>query len=247
MKKKRTRKMWTKSEIALLRKLYPTTTGSEIERRLGRTPSSVYGMAAMLGLKKDPVFLYEQNRDIGLKAANHPDFVKNRYVSGKRMPGQAKPNGQLLAKLGKATRFKKGNVPATILYDGAITTRWEKTGHRGRKRPIQFIRIAKGKWEYLHVHLWKQKHGPVPKGHRVMFKDRDSMNVKMSNLVLRTYEQAMREIHLSDEYIAARMAAVTGGRGKYDRKLAEQFLANKALIAAKRHQLLLSKKTGEAA
>lgn len=47
---------WTAKEIRALRRLYPNTVSKIIARKLGRTLSQVYGMAAELGLKKSAGF-----------------------------------------------------------------------------------------------------------------------------------------------------------------------------------------------
>lgn len=145
--------------------------------------------------------------------------------------------------------FKKGHLPANTKHDGAITVRWEKTGHQGKKRPIQFIRTGLGKWEYLHVYLWKKANGKrkVPKGFRVMFRDRDSMNTDIKNLVLRSDADAMRDAQMYDEVIAMRIAMIPGARGKHDKVLAAKLLHYPELLQAKRNLLLLQQKTGRKA
>ena len=48
-------KLWTKEEVALLRKLYRTTSSTEIAKKLKRTVGSVRAKALMLKLKKAAV------------------------------------------------------------------------------------------------------------------------------------------------------------------------------------------------
>ena len=104
------------------------------------------------------------------------------------------------------------------------------------------MRVAKGKWEYLHVNIWKKKHGEVPKGFRVMFKDRNPMNVKLSNLVLRSVADAGKEMIYYDETVAMKLAALRGGKGSYDKELQKKLLKFPELIEAKRVQMKLQKK-----
>ncbi len=45
-------KLWTKADLAMLRKLYRTTPNAEIAKKLKRTVGSVAAKAGLLGLKK---------------------------------------------------------------------------------------------------------------------------------------------------------------------------------------------------
>lgn len=61
--------------------------------------------------------------------------------------------------------------------------------HSGKKSQlIKWIKVRTGKsrrnWEMLHYHVWKEHNGEVPKGKIVTFKDGDSMNCDISNLML---------------------------------------------------------------
>lgn len=78
----------------------------------------------------------------------------------------------------KATMFKKGNVPVNHREVGS--TRITKDGY------IE-IKIAEpNKWCLLHRHIWRQKFGPVPKGHCLIFKDNNKQNCEPDNLMLIT-------------------------------------------------------------
>lgn len=90
-----------------------------------------------------------------------------------------------------ATRFKKGEPNHNTLYDGAITIRYD-TMRDGTKRPYKWIRISKANWKMLHVKIWEDEHGPVPEGKIVVFKNKNSLDVKLKNLQLITLEENMR-------------------------------------------------------
>lgn len=78
------------------------------------------------------------------------------------------------------TSFTKGNVPANTKTVGTIVTRKDKKGW-----VYKYIKIAEpNKWELLHVHIYKQKHGEVPKGYCVIFKDKNRLNLSIDNLML---------------------------------------------------------------
>ncbi|MDR1239568.1 MAG: HNH endonuclease [Treponema sp.] len=39
-------------------------------------------------------------------------------------------------------------------------------------------------WKYKHVAIWEKAHGPVPKGHAIMFADGNKSNLRLSNLLM---------------------------------------------------------------
>jgi hypothetical protein len=86
----------------------------------------------------------------------------------------------------KTTQFKKGGLPPNTKHDGAISLRKDKSGVS-----YYFIRIAKAKWMALHVKIYQDAHGPIPKNHIIVFKDRNPLNVVLDNLECITREQNM--------------------------------------------------------
>lgn len=47
------------------------------------------------------------------------------------------------------------------------------------------IKIAEpNKWQMLHAYIWEHKHGEIPKGHCVIFKDKNTLNTRLDNLML---------------------------------------------------------------
>lgn len=54
---------WSKDELRLLRRLYPTTSNTEIARRLGRSVKSVSSKGAALGIKKTETRLETMGRE----------------------------------------------------------------------------------------------------------------------------------------------------------------------------------------
>ena len=81
------------------------------------------------------------------------------------------------------TRFKKGHFPANRDPDfyviGAL--RINTDGYIDMR--TSFEPGARG-WTALHRVLWEDAHGPVRKGFCLRFRDRDSLNVELTNLEL---------------------------------------------------------------
>lgn len=177
-----TRSRWTQEEVEILRDMYATHLASEVSKRLGRSVGSIYGMVEKLGIRK------------GADWKNHPknkSFKKGHtggwrtwyekgmvsHNKGKKWDEYTSKEAQ--EKMRKST-FTKGHTPANSAKDGDIRQRY----HKKDKRTYMYIRIAPMKWEPLHRHNWVMANGPIPKSHKVMFKDRNTLNCDLDNLEL---------------------------------------------------------------
>lgn len=56
-KKKAAKGLWTKAEVSLLRKLFPTNPTSKIAKQLGRKTDAVKKKASRIGLRKSKKYL----------------------------------------------------------------------------------------------------------------------------------------------------------------------------------------------
>lgn len=84
--------------------------------------------------------------------------------------------------------FKKGGLPHNTKHNGAIVIRTDtKT-----RRKYKWIRISKGKWEMLHVRIWKKAGRKIPEGTIIVFKDKDPMNCVLKNLERITLAENMQ-------------------------------------------------------
>lgn len=147
----------------------------------------------------------------------------------------------------KKSMFKKGHLPHNAIgfKDGDLSIRKDtKTGIL-----YVYIRLALGEWYPLHQYAWECKHGKVPKGHCLWFKDGESLNCTVENLELTTRGNNMKRnscsVHLPDSYIAHTLARVKGGIGLVDYQLKETILKNQPLIQLKRKSLLLKRTINE--
>lgn len=77
---------------------------------------------------------------------------------------------------GKATQFKKGDTPHN--YKPVGTERVNSDGYVD-------IKIADpNKWRAKHLVIWEEVNGPLPKGHAVIFGDKNRRNFNLENLIL---------------------------------------------------------------
>ncbi|GHV93215.1 hypothetical protein AGMMS50268_37180 [Spirochaetia bacterium] len=74
------------------------------------------------------------------------------------------------------TRFKPGNIPANYMPVGS-----ERINSDG----YVDVKIADpNKWKQKHLIIWEKANGPVPKGHVIIFTDKNKLNIKLKNLLM---------------------------------------------------------------
>jgi len=106
---------------------------------------------------------------------------------------------------GVVTKFKRGHAPANKGIKGAGG--WEPTQFKKGHRPYNYqavgteringdgyidIKIADpNKWRGKHILIWEKHNGPIPKGHVVIFGDRNKRNFYIDNLLLISRKQLL--------------------------------------------------------
>lgn len=159
-------RVWTKRELAILRRDYPHKETQAVARDLGRSVCSCYGQASGAGLRKSSSYLarkrsLERER---LRLSGIPHRYPKGHIpanAGLRRPGWAV--GRM-----RETQFKKGQMPFNwmpvgsyhINSDGYLQKKLTDTGYGPKD------------WEAVHRLIWIQAHGPIPRGHKVCFKAR---------------------------------------------------------------------------
>ncbi len=176
------KKQWQQWELDLVAELYPHVEASVIAWFCNCSLSVVYQRAYALGLKKDPATVAQVARE--RMTPDHP---------------------------GRAHQFTKGQVPFNkgrkgITYPGCVPTQFKKGMKSRNWKPIGSERVSNGylhrkvtdtgypprDWIALHVFVWQEHTGQqLPKGHAVVFRDRNIKNLDPANLECITRAELM--------------------------------------------------------
>lgn len=172
---------WTNDEIKYVKENYCNKYTIEIATALNRSVRSVYKAANTLGLKKTKEFMQialeresEKLKIVGTNTRFKPGHLT--YNKGQKMSKE-------VYQAVKVSMFKKGNEPHNMKYDGHERI-CAKDGY-------VYIRVAKGKYVLKHRLVWEQNNGPIPKGHIIIFKDKNKLNLNINNLQIVTLRENM--------------------------------------------------------
>lgn len=169
---------WTTEDDAWLRTLYPDVPTKQVAEMIGRTLDAVYRRAAKLRLKKSAAF------NASAASGRLVPGCAQRGISTRFKPGTTPPN-KGLRRPGwspgrmRETQFKAGALPHTTVPVGTETVRAD--GYVWVKR-WEDRRPARRNWTSKHQAIWEAAHGPVPKGHIVIFRDGNRTNFALENL-----------------------------------------------------------------
>lgn len=156
------RVFWTPEQVAHLRQHYADTLTVELAPLYGRTIKQVLAKANVLGLHKSRELIAETARE----RSTRPDHGSHRT---RIQPGQEPWNkGTHFVAGGRSaeTRFKPGVRPHTWVPVGSYRV---VEGQLQRK-----VNDLPGpntvRWKPVSRLVWEEVHGPVPEGHKVVFK-----------------------------------------------------------------------------
>lgn len=97
-----------------------------------------------------------------------------------------------------------------------------------------YVKVADGEWKAKHRLIWEQHNGPIPKGHYVIFADRNMENCNIENLELVTADELFYLSHSSlfhaDEEltrIGINIAKISVKIRKYNKKKEKMQLVKK--------------------
>lgn len=212
------RHRWTQDEDTALVAEYPTTTAAALASKLGVSVISVYGRAWRLGLTKTSAFKAELLRiqtDRLRQAGAKSRFVKGGTSWNAGQKGRCAPGSE-------QSRFKPGHRPHSWRPIGS--ERRHSDGHWYRK--ITDVGPNRFHCRPVYLLVWESHFGPVPRGHAVIFKDRNPDHIAIGNLMLVTRKELMRlnSIHRYPEdlkqvmYLKGRVTRVINERDRADEK-----------------------------
>ena len=119
-----------------------------------------------LSITRRQIATYKKNR--GLSSGLDGRFEKGHKPWNKGLKG--------LSLGGQETWFKKGNKP--LNYRPVGSERINVDGYTE-------IKVADpNKWRLKHNVIWEKEHGPIPKGHAIIFADGNRQNFDLDNLLL---------------------------------------------------------------
>jgi len=178
------RRKWSRADDRLLRSTYPHVATKEIAAAFDLPIHTVFGRAKRLGLEKTQAYMQSpaacrlrRGDNVGAAFRFPPGHVPTN--KGTRRPGWAP--GRMAE-----TQFKKGQHPqtwmpigSTRLMDGYLQRKVSDTGYPPRD------------WVGVHILMWQEKHGPIPPGHTVCFKDGNKGHIALENLELVSRRELM--------------------------------------------------------
>ncbi len=165
----------------IIKARFPYQSTKSLAAEINIKISTINYVARKLGLKKNPEYLKSTYWQKGYKGGLATQFKK----------GHVPPNkGQKLSKevYNKVahTMFKKGNKPPNTKPADAVSIRMDNSNI-----PYKYLKIRDSNWQLMHRVIYEQYHGPVPKGSIVTFKDGNTMNCDIDNLICITMAENM--------------------------------------------------------
>lgn len=164
------RHIWTAANLATLRNLYPDFTADVVARVIGCSPTSVWSKAKREGLGKSATFLASQQSGRIARGKQLPSMVANQFKPGQ--PSWNKGSHYKAGGRSAETRFKKGQMTGAAQhnYKPVGSLRINGDGHLERKVTDDPHLVPTRRWTPVYRLVWEAAHGPVPKGHMVVFK-----------------------------------------------------------------------------
>lgn len=182
-----TQRIWTATDIEILRKEYQDTPTKTLAERLGVSAAAVYSKAYGLGLKKSKAYLDSP------AACRLDGFVGSscRFKKGHK-PHNAGKKGWQAGGNARKTQFQPGHRggKAAALYKPIGSERITMDGYLQRKvndgMPLQ------QRWKMVHNLIWEEAMGSIPKGHIVVFRNGNKQDLCVENLELISRAENMR-------------------------------------------------------
>lgn len=162
--KGRATEMYPAEVAAYIQANYKGTSYADMAAQLKKAFGREYTPAQIMG--------YYKNHKLNSGLTGH--FEKGHVPPNKGRKGYVAPGSE-------KGWFQKGAQPWDTVPVGTIVTKTD--GYLWKKiddKPGVWLQ----NWKQLHLLLWEEAHGPVPEGHRVIFKDKNKQNCVLENLAL---------------------------------------------------------------
>lgn len=182
-------KQWTKEEYWKYQTYYPKGMYEYVRDNSWGVSSKEMAerVKELFGYEMTPTAMKQFRQRHGIKSGvtgwyqkGHPPGTK-----GKTLEEICKNDPEKIAKV-RATQFKKGHRPVNELPIGTIVV--SSDGYKLRKKSMEGSIWER--WEMLHRAVWEEHNGPIPDGMIVSFKDSNTLNCDISNLMLITRSEA---------------------------------------------------------
>lgn len=175
---------YTQKQLDEIRQRYPHEKTQVIADSMSIAVASIYNLAYKLGLKKSAEYLLTPGCGRLLKGTRNGiagEFKKGHvpFNKGLKMPDSVYDKV-------KGTMFTKGHVPANVKPIGYLSVRPDTFG-----REYIYIKIKDSVWELYHRYLWEQNHGQIPNKMKIAFINGNSLDCRIENLKMVTYQEAM--------------------------------------------------------
>jgi len=176
----------TEEDLQIIRQEYPTTGCRALADRIGAAHSTIYQLAARMGIKKDLEWIRENSRqNFG---PDHPGR-RTMFKTGQEPANKGKKiteymTEEAIQKL-QQTTFKPGHTPHNhqpvgteiVVEDGYVK-----------------VKVAEPKqWKWKHRMVWEAHNGNIPTGHIIQFKDGNRQNCDINNLYLISRQVQLKE------------------------------------------------------
>ena len=168
------RRGFTKEEQDLIKREYLTTMKVDLIKKLG---CSEFKLTSYM--KRNNLVIPKEIID--KRRRSRTSFKKGMTPHNKGRPMKEWMSEEGIKSCSK-TRFKKGLIPHNVHPDGigAITERH----HTATGQTYKYIKISDDEWMLYHRYLFEKHHKrKIKDGHIVIFKDKNSFNLDIDNLM----------------------------------------------------------------
>lgn len=162
--------MTPQKELKIVKQYYLELSMKELAKKIGRSNTYLYSLMQRNNLVIPKHIIQER--------VNNSRFQKGLTPFNKGLKITDYMSSEAIERSRK-TRFNRNSKPCNKKKVGSISKRKDSSGWY-----YFWIKLESGKWVLYHRHLWEQKHGPIPEGYNVQFKDGDRENVDIDNLFL---------------------------------------------------------------